>query len=62
MDYTQKITEFRAQKSKLMADAEAAAAEGRLEDMTKIADEMSKINDNIAAMERILEISVAFPQ
>ena len=27
MDYTQKITEFRAQKAKLMADAEAAAAE-----------------------------------
>lgn len=57
MDYTQKITEFRAQKSKLMADAEAAAAEGRIEDMTKIADDMSKINDNIAAMERILDES-----
>ena len=57
MDYTQKITEFRAQKSKLMADAEKAAAEGRIEDMTKIADEMSKINDNIAAMERILDES-----
>ena len=57
MDYTQEITEFRAQKAKLMADAEAAAAEGRLEDMTKIADEMSKINDSIAAMERILDES-----
>lgn len=57
MDYTQKITEFRAQKSKLMADAEKAAAEGRIEDMTKIADNMTKINDSIAAMERILDES-----
>ena len=57
MDYTQKITEFRAQKAKLMADAEAAAAEGRIEDMTKIADNMTKINDSIAAMERILDES-----
>ena len=55
MDYTQRITEFRAQKAKLMADAEAAAAEGRIEDMTKIADNMTKINDSIAAMERILK-------
>ena len=33
MDYTQKITEFRAQKAKLMADAEAAGC--KLTDVVK---------------------------
>ena len=44
MDYMEKITELRASKAKLNAQAQALVTEGKFEDANKLADQMEGIN------------------
>ena len=53
MDYMEKITELRAQKSQLAADAEKLVGEGKYDEVDAKSAEMEKINANIARLEKL---------
>ena len=53
MDYMEKITELRAQKSQLAADAEKLVAEGKFDEVDAKSAEMEKINANIERLEKL---------
>lgn len=53
MDYMEKITELRAQKSQLAADAEKLVGEGKFDEVDAKSAEMEKINANIARLEKL---------
>ena len=53
MDYMEKITELRAQKSQLAADAEKLVNEGKFDEVDAKSAEMEKINANIARLEKL---------
>jgi len=59
MDFMEKITELRAQKKSLADKANALVADGKLEELDAITDQMEEINKNIQALERNLEASRA---
>ena len=53
MDYMEKITELRAQKSQLAADAEKLVTEGKFDEVDAKSAEMEKINANIERLEKL---------
>ena len=57
MDFMGKITELRAQKSKLLTQAQALADEGKYEEVDKITDQMESINNQIRSVENLAKQS-----
>lgn len=53
MDYMAKITELRAQKSQLAADAETLVNEGKFDEADAKSTEMAEINANITRLEKL---------
>ncbi len=59
MDFMEKITELRAQKSQLLAKAEGLVTDGKFEDADQITAQMEKINGQIASLEKLADASKA---
>ena len=57
IDFMEKLTELRAQKGTLLTKAEALAAEGKLDEVEKITDQMEGINADIKKWERLASAS-----
>ena len=47
MDFMEKITELRAQKKQLVAQAETLVKDGKLDDLDNITQQMTDLNGNI---------------
>lgn len=64
MDYSKKIAELKAQKAGLVTQADAAAAAGKLEELTQLNARIEEVNNQIAAVEQLREVSgdVAQPE
>lgn len=64
MDYSKKIAELKAQKAGLVTQADAAAAAGKLEELNQFNVKTSEVNNQIAAVEQLREVSgdVAQPE
>lgn len=57
MDYMEKITDLRAQKGALQAQAEGLMAEGKFDELDPITDQMETINKQIKSLERVADAS-----
>ena len=57
MDFMEKITELRAQKSQLLAKAQAFADEGNYAEVDKITEQMEGINNQIKSLENLAKQS-----
>ena len=57
MDYMEKITDLRAQKGALQAQAEGLMAEGKFDELDPITDQMEAINKQIKSLERVADAS-----
>ena len=57
MDFMEKITELRAQKSQLLAQAEGLVTDGKFEDADQITAKMEQINSQIASLEKLANVS-----
>ena len=55
MDFMEKITELRAQKKQLAAQAETLVKDGKLDDLDNITQQMNDLNGNIEKLERAME-------
>lgn len=55
MDFMAKITELRAQKKQLAAQAETLVKDGKLDDLDNITQQMNDLNGNIEKLERAME-------
>ena len=55
MDFMAKITELRAQKKQLAAQAETLVKDGKLDDLDNITQQMTDLNGNIEKLERAME-------
>ena len=55
MDFMEKITELRAQKKQLAAQAETLVKDGKLDDLDNITQQMTDLNGNIEKLERAME-------
>lgn len=55
MDFMAKITEMRAQKKQLAAQAETLVKDGKLDDLDNITQQMTDLNGNIEKLERAME-------
>lgn len=55
MDFMAKITEMRAQKQQLAAQAETLVKDGKLDDLDNITQQMTDLNGNIEKLERAME-------
>ena len=55
MDFMEKITELRAQKKQLAAQAETLVRDGKLDDLDKITQQMNDLNGNIEKLERAMD-------
>lgn len=64
MDYSKKIAELKAQKASLVPQADAAADAGKLEELTQLNARIEEVNNQIAAVEQLREVSgdVAQPE
>ena len=62
IDFMENITELRAQKGKLYAQAESLVAEGKFDEADEISAKMETINANIARLERLSNASRANAQ
>ncbi len=59
MDYSKKIAELKAQKASLVPQADAAAEAGKLEELTQLNARIEEVNNQIAAVEQLREVSGA---
>lgn len=59
MDFMAKITELRAQKKQLAAQAETLVKDGKLDDLDNITQQMTDLNGNIEKLERAMEAARA---
>lgn len=59
MDFMEKITDLRAQKGALQAQAEGLMAEGKFDELDPITDQMEAINKQIKSLERVADASRA---
>lgn len=59
MDFMAKITELRAQKKQLAAQAETLVKDGKLDDLDNITQQMNDLNGNIEKLERAMEAARA---
>ena len=59
MDFMAKITELRAQKQQLAAQAETLVKDGKLDDLDNITQQMNDLNGNIEKLERAMEAARA---
>ena len=57
MDYMEKITDLRAQKGALQAQAEGLMAEDKFDELDPITDQMEAINKQIKSLERVADAS-----
>ena len=57
MDFMEKITELRAQKSQLVDQAEGLVKDGKFDEADKISDQMADLNKQIATAEKLLDES-----
>ena len=57
MDFMEKITELRAQKSQLLAQAEGLVTDGKFEDADQITAKMEQINSQITSLEKLANVS-----
>lgn len=53
MDFMEKITDLRAQKSQLLAQAQTLADEGNYAEVDKISEQMEGINSQISSLEKL---------
>ena len=59
MDFMEKITEMRAQKKQLAAQAETLVKDGKLDDLDNITQQMNDLNGNIEKLERAMDAARA---
>ena len=59
MDFMAKITELRAQKKQLAAQAETLVKDGKLDDLDNITQQMNDLNGNIEKLERAMDAARA---
>lgn len=59
MDFMAKITELRAQKQQLAAQAETLVKDGKLDDLDNITQQMNDLNGNIEKLERAMDAARA---
>ena len=57
MDFMEKITDLRAQKSQLLAQAQPLADEGKYDEVDKISAQMESINNQIRSLENLAKQS-----
>lgn len=57
MDFMEKITELRASKAQLLAQAEGLVADGKITEASAISDQMENINAQIAGLEKLAKAS-----
>jgi len=57
MDYMEKISELRAQKSQLVDQAQTLATDGKFEEVDKVTAQMEGINTNIQSLEKLMDAS-----
>ena len=57
MDFMEKITELRAQKSRLLTQAEGLVAEDKFQEADQITAQMETINQQIAGLEKLAQAS-----
>ena len=53
MDFMEKITDLRAQKSQLLAQAQTLADEGNYAEVDKISEQMEGIKSQISSLEKL---------
>ena len=57
MDFMERITDLRAQKSQLLAQAQPLADEGKYDEVDKISAQMESINNQIRSLENLAKQS-----
>ena len=57
MDFMEKITELRARKAQLLAQAEGLVADGKVTEASAITDQMEDINTQISGLEKLAKAS-----